>query len=102
MAFTMACPNFKKGLKIVSGPLEVKQLPQNPVPHLIWCSTSMFQYLQSAALTVASKLKYTKLCKQFVSTALPSFMTMCSSLLIPSKYTETRLTVYIKQPIAYE
>jgi hypothetical protein len=24
MAFTMACPNFKKGLKMVSGPLEVK------------------------------------------------------------------------------
>jgi hypothetical protein len=24
MAFTMACPNFKKGLKIVSGPLGVK------------------------------------------------------------------------------
>jgi hypothetical protein len=24
MAFTMACPNFKKGLKMVSGPLGVK------------------------------------------------------------------------------
>jgi hypothetical protein len=24
MAFTMACPNFKKGLKTVSGPLGVK------------------------------------------------------------------------------
>jgi hypothetical protein len=23
MAFTMACPNFKKGLKMVSGPLGV-------------------------------------------------------------------------------
>jgi hypothetical protein len=25
MAFTMACPNFKKGLKMVSGPLGVKE-----------------------------------------------------------------------------
>jgi hypothetical protein len=24
MAFTMACPNFKKGLKMAFGPLEVK------------------------------------------------------------------------------
>jgi hypothetical protein len=24
MAFTMACPNFKKGLKMVPGPLGVK------------------------------------------------------------------------------
>jgi hypothetical protein len=24
MAFTVACPNFKKGLKMVSGPLGVK------------------------------------------------------------------------------
>jgi hypothetical protein len=24
MAFTMACPNFKNGLKVVSGPLGVK------------------------------------------------------------------------------
>jgi hypothetical protein len=26
MAFTMACPNFKKGLKMVSGPLGIKEL----------------------------------------------------------------------------
>jgi hypothetical protein len=26
MAFTMACPNFKKGLKMVFGPLGVKYL----------------------------------------------------------------------------
>jgi hypothetical protein len=26
MAFTMACPNFKKGLKMVSGPLGVNVL----------------------------------------------------------------------------
>jgi hypothetical protein len=26
MAFTMACPNFKKGLKIVPGPLRVKDI----------------------------------------------------------------------------
>jgi hypothetical protein len=26
MAFIMACPNFKKGLKMVSGPLGVKQI----------------------------------------------------------------------------
>jgi hypothetical protein len=25
MAFTMACPNFNKGLKMVSGPLGVKE-----------------------------------------------------------------------------
>jgi hypothetical protein len=24
MAFTMACPNFKKGLKMISGPLGIK------------------------------------------------------------------------------
>jgi hypothetical protein len=29
MAFTMACPNFNKGLKMVSGPLEVKDR-ENP------------------------------------------------------------------------
>jgi serine protease inhibitor ecotin len=28
MAFTMACPNFKKGLKMVSGPLGVNQVMQ--------------------------------------------------------------------------
>jgi hypothetical protein len=27
MAFTMACPNFKKGLKMVSGPLGVNGPP---------------------------------------------------------------------------
>jgi hypothetical protein len=27
MAFTMACPNFKKGLKMVFGPLGVKDEP---------------------------------------------------------------------------
>jgi hypothetical protein len=26
MAFSMACPNFKKGLKIAFGPLGVKEL----------------------------------------------------------------------------
>jgi hypothetical protein len=26
MAFTMACPNFKKGLKMVSGPLGIKTM----------------------------------------------------------------------------
>jgi hypothetical protein len=26
MAFTMACPNFKKGLKMAFGPLEIKVL----------------------------------------------------------------------------
>jgi serine protease inhibitor ecotin len=38
MAFTMACPNFKKGLKMVSGPLGVKTypLPLNPA----WASIS--------------------------------------------------------------
>jgi hypothetical protein len=34
MAFTMACPNFKKGLKMVSGPLGVKVKTQN---HGILC-----------------------------------------------------------------
>jgi hypothetical protein len=29
MAFTMACPNFKKGLKMVSGPLGVKTTKPN-------------------------------------------------------------------------
>jgi hypothetical protein len=32
MAFTMACPNFKKGLKMVSGPLGIKanHMPSKP------------------------------------------------------------------------
>jgi hypothetical protein len=34
MAFTMACPNFKKGLKMVSGPLGVKCLKNNPDKYL--------------------------------------------------------------------
>jgi hypothetical protein len=29
MTFTMACPNFKKGLKMVSGPLGVKNKLNN-------------------------------------------------------------------------
>jgi hypothetical protein len=29
MTFTMACPNFKKGLKMVSGPLGVKRKTYN-------------------------------------------------------------------------
>ena len=48
MGFTMACPNFKKGLKMVSRPLGVKKkasyvtfskgchkCPQNKTPHII-------------------------------------------------------------------
>jgi serine protease inhibitor ecotin len=30
MAFTMACPNFKKGLKMVSGHLGVKYMRTSP------------------------------------------------------------------------
>jgi serine protease inhibitor ecotin len=32
MAFTMACPNFKKGLKMVSGPLGVNSKLQHYGP----------------------------------------------------------------------
>jgi hypothetical protein len=34
MAFTMACPNFKKGLKMVSGPLGVNPLVRKAIGHL--------------------------------------------------------------------
>jgi hypothetical protein len=34
MAFTMACPNFKKGLKMAFGPLGVKSFPSLEQPFL--------------------------------------------------------------------
>jgi hypothetical protein len=46
MAFTMACPNFKKGLKMVSGPLGVKD-DKNPkwrrILDAVGCSFSLLR-----------------------------------------------------------
>jgi hypothetical protein len=39
MTFTMACPNFKKGLKMAFGPLGVKPIPANLTQKgLIFCN----------------------------------------------------------------
>jgi hypothetical protein len=42
MAFTMACPNFKKGLKMAFGPLGVK-LPNDFIGFV--CSISIVVYI---------------------------------------------------------
>jgi hypothetical protein len=40
MAFTMACPNFKKGLKMAFGPLGVKCGTQNSVHLHVYHATT--------------------------------------------------------------
>jgi hypothetical protein len=51
MAFTMACPNFKKCLKMVSGPLGVK-------PSQVQYYTWSFEELKHLELSLFKKLSY--------------------------------------------
>jgi hypothetical protein len=78
MAFTMACPNFKKGLKMAFGPLGVNDTAQMMLapPFLVVCDASYHGKCRPKQLICKSRLGLSWLHKMTLLSSLPYYRSL--------------------------